>query len=117
MTAWLLTRRVGGDWGELDEHDWREIEFSVANGFRILSAYTLSTGTRIWIIAEEMNLARGALKAHWAEVRDREDPKKSPAFTGLGAVRFLSPLVAAILVVVARTAWVGGVRHYRSTGS
>ena len=52
MTAWLLTRRVGGDWGELDEHDWREIEFSVANGFRILSAYTLSTGTRIWIVTE-----------------------------------------------------------------
>jgi len=42
---------------------------------------------------------------------------KPDPFTGLGAVRFLSPLVAAILVVVARTAWVGGVRHYRSTGS
>jgi hypothetical protein len=50
LTAWLLTRRVGGDWGELDEHDWRENECSVANGFRILSAYTLSTGTRIWIV-------------------------------------------------------------------
>ena len=32
--------------------DWRENECSVANGFRILSAYTLSTGTRIWIITE-----------------------------------------------------------------
>jgi hypothetical protein len=32
--------------------DWRENECSVANGFRILSAYTLSTGTRIWIVTE-----------------------------------------------------------------
>jgi len=48
----FLTRHVTGDWGELDEHDRQENEFSVANGFRILSAYTLSTGTRLWIITE-----------------------------------------------------------------
>ena len=47
----LLTRHVSGDWGELDEHDRRENEFSVEHGFRILSAYTLC-GTRIWIITE-----------------------------------------------------------------
>lgn len=57
-------------------------------------------GTRIWIIAEEMNLARGALKAHWAEIRDREDPKKSPAFTGLGAVSYAGRAVKMHLVVI-----------------
>lgn len=48
----LLARHVTGDWGELDEHDRRENELSVAGGLRILSAYTLSTGIRIWIITE-----------------------------------------------------------------
>jgi hypothetical protein len=48
----LLARHVTADWGELDEHDRRENEFSIEHGFRILSAYTLSTGTRIWIITE-----------------------------------------------------------------
>jgi hypothetical protein len=47
-----LTRHVGGDWGDLSEADKIENDFSVANGFRILSAYTLSTGTKIWIITE-----------------------------------------------------------------
>ncbi|HXS95059.1 MAG TPA: hypothetical protein VN736_10670 [Candidatus Limnocylindrales bacterium] len=50
--AHFLARHVTGDWGDLDEHDHRENEFSVTNGFRILSAYTLSTGTRLWIITE-----------------------------------------------------------------
>lgn len=50
--ATFLRRHVTGDWGELDEHDRQENEFSVANGFRILSAYTLQTGTKIWIITE-----------------------------------------------------------------
>jgi hypothetical protein len=48
----FITRHVTGDWGELDDHDRRENELSVLQGFRILSAYTLSTGVRIWIITE-----------------------------------------------------------------
>jgi hypothetical protein len=50
--ATFLSRHVTGDWGELDEHDRQENEFSVANGLRILSAYTLNTGTRLWVITE-----------------------------------------------------------------
>lgn len=48
----FIARHAQGDWGELDEHDIQENEFSVISGFRLLSAYTLSTGTRIWIITE-----------------------------------------------------------------
>jgi hypothetical protein len=48
----FITRHVSGDWGELDDHDRQENELSVLQGFRILSAYTLSTGVRIWIITE-----------------------------------------------------------------
>ncbi len=48
----FIGRHIAGDWGELDEEDRRENEFSVREGFRIFSAYTLSDGTRIWIITE-----------------------------------------------------------------
>ena len=57
-------------------------------------------GPRLWIIAEEMNLAHGALKQHWAAIRDPEDPKKSPAFTGLGGVSFAGRAVKMHLVPI-----------------
>jgi hypothetical protein len=48
----FLKRHVTGDWGEVDEHDRQENEFSVAHGFRLLSAYTVTNGTKLWIITE-----------------------------------------------------------------
>ena len=48
----FLRRHVTGDWGELDNEDRRENEVSVSAGFRLLSAYTLSDGVRIWVITE-----------------------------------------------------------------
>ena len=48
----LLRRHVTGDWGEVCEEDAKENELSVREGFRILSAYTLKTGVKIWIITE-----------------------------------------------------------------
>ena len=48
----LLMRHAQGDWGELDPHDWQENEFSLQHGWRLLSAYTLADGTRLWIITE-----------------------------------------------------------------
>ena len=36
----------------LSEKDKQENELSVRNALRILSAYTLTTGTKIWIITE-----------------------------------------------------------------
>ncbi len=51
--AWeFLGRHITGDWGELDEHDRRENELSLQKGLRILSAYHLTDGTKIWIITE-----------------------------------------------------------------
>jgi hypothetical protein len=47
-----LRRHSGGDWGELDEHDLRENQLSLRYGFRLLSAYTLRSGVKIWIITE-----------------------------------------------------------------
>jgi len=45
-------RHIAGDWGEVDEHDHYENELSLIHGFRLLSAYTLNSGTKIWIITE-----------------------------------------------------------------
>lgn len=47
-----LRRHVGGDWGDLDREDKEENELSLKEGFRILSAYKLPDGQKIWIITE-----------------------------------------------------------------
>lgn len=47
-----LSRHIHGDWGEVDEHDHRENELGLIHGFRLLSAYTLRDGTKIWMITE-----------------------------------------------------------------
>ena len=52
LVASLLARHVSGDWGQLDAEDQAANEQALAHGARILSAYDLATGTRIWIITE-----------------------------------------------------------------
>lgn len=47
-----LVRHLAGDWGDVDEHDRRENELSLIHRFRLLSAYTLTSGTKIWVITE-----------------------------------------------------------------
>jgi hypothetical protein len=47
-----LVRHVAGDWGDVDENDRRENELSLVHGFRLLSAYSLNSGTKIWVITE-----------------------------------------------------------------
>jgi hypothetical protein len=48
----FLQRHAAGDWGEVDAHDKTENEYSLQHGFRLLSAYRLADGTKIWIITE-----------------------------------------------------------------
>jgi hypothetical protein len=45
-----LTRHQTGDWGELDSAEKTENELSLEQRFRLLSAYVLRKGARIWII-------------------------------------------------------------------
>jgi hypothetical protein len=47
-----LMRHLTGDWGDLDAADKAENELSVREGFRILSAYTLKSGVKIFVITE-----------------------------------------------------------------
>jgi len=48
----FLARHQRGDWGTVSPEDVAENELSVAQGFRVLSAYTLNDGTRIWVLTE-----------------------------------------------------------------
>jgi hypothetical protein len=48
----LITRHASGDWGDIAEEDQRENELAVRQGFRIFSAYTTSSGIRVWVITE-----------------------------------------------------------------
>ena len=48
----FLRRHAAGDWGEVDEHDWAANDDALAQGTRLVSAFTLSTGERIWVITE-----------------------------------------------------------------
>jgi hypothetical protein len=48
----FLRRHISGDWGDVSVDDAEENELSLKEGFRLLSAYTLSNGERIWVITE-----------------------------------------------------------------
>jgi hypothetical protein len=50
--ASLLERHLNGDWGNICTQDKEENELSLREGYRLLSAYILSTGQKIWIITE-----------------------------------------------------------------
>ena len=47
----LLARHRAGDWGEVPPEDAAENELSVSEGFRIMSAYSVS-GEKVWVITE-----------------------------------------------------------------
>ena len=46
-----LSRHLNGDWGDMDGEDRKENNFSLKNGYRILSAYKTRLG-KLWIITE-----------------------------------------------------------------
>ncbi len=41
-----------GDWGIVGKEDAQENDFSLKNGFRLLSAYRTANGEKLWIITE-----------------------------------------------------------------
>ena len=48
----LLSRHSHGDWGDLCEADRQMNAEALSAGERLLSAYALPDGTRIWIVTE-----------------------------------------------------------------
>jgi hypothetical protein len=43
-------------------------------------------GRRIIVLAEELNYGMPGLKDHWREIREKDDPKQSPAITALSGL-------------------------------
>ena len=48
----FLTRHVAGDWGDLCDEDRQANQEALQDGLRLLSAYRLNDGTKIWVITE-----------------------------------------------------------------
>ena len=47
-----VRRHALGDWGNVDAEDWSANEEALKAGARLLSAYDLGEGRRLWIITE-----------------------------------------------------------------
>jgi len=69
-------------------------------------------GPRLVIVAEELNQAMPKVREYWADTRSSDDPKRSPALTGLGAVAYAGRAVKMHLVLIGQmlTAEVTGSR-------
>lgn len=50
-----LDKHVGGDWGTVCDEDAELNDLSLQDGSRILSAYKLNDGTKIWVITDAAN--------------------------------------------------------------
>ena len=46
-----LVRHAHGDWGDLDEHDWKANDAALEHGFRLLSTYR-DGEVPFWVITE-----------------------------------------------------------------
>jgi len=51
----FMARHIAGDWGVVDADDAEANNQSLKDGSRLLSAYLLKTGEKIWIITEAEN--------------------------------------------------------------
>jgi hypothetical protein len=47
-----IQRHQAGDWGDVCEQDRKENELSLESGYRLLSVYHATNGTKFWIITE-----------------------------------------------------------------
>jgi len=48
----FLARHAPGYWGEITDDDWETNQCALEHGLLVMSAYTLRTGERVWIITE-----------------------------------------------------------------
>lgn len=47
-----FVRHACGDFGTVDQEDWRANERAIREGERVLSAYVTTAGDKLWIITE-----------------------------------------------------------------
>jgi len=48
----LLEKHIQGEWGDLGPQDYAANQRALTDGSRLLSAYSLGNGERVWIITE-----------------------------------------------------------------
>jgi len=48
----FLKRHIAGDWGDLCDEDRQANDQALVDGSRLLSAYRLADGTKLWAITE-----------------------------------------------------------------
>lgn len=48
----LVQHHIAGEWGDVDVDDANANAEAIDTGARILSAYVLSTGVRVWVMTE-----------------------------------------------------------------
>ena len=48
----FIDRHITGDWGDVTDEDKESNDSSARKGYRVLSAYHLQDGTKIWVITE-----------------------------------------------------------------
>jgi hypothetical protein len=48
----FLRRHVACDWGDLSDEDQKDNDYSLENGFRLLSSYRTNADDKLWIITE-----------------------------------------------------------------
>ena len=51
----FLCRHLAADWGDVDAEDKAANDQALKDGSRILSAYVLNSGEKIWIITEAID--------------------------------------------------------------
>jgi hypothetical protein len=47
-----INSHVSGNWGDVDEHDWKANDRALEQGTRLVSAYESENALRFWIITE-----------------------------------------------------------------
>jgi len=50
--AEFISRHRNGDWGDVPAEDWQANNDALLTANRVLSAYLLKDGTRVWVITE-----------------------------------------------------------------
>lgn len=48
----FIRRHFAGDWGDVDDEDKQTNEDALIHGDRLLSAYSTTKGTKLWVITE-----------------------------------------------------------------
>ena len=47
-----LERHQRCDWGDVSPSDWKQNDYALKHGLRLLSSYQAENGTKFWIITE-----------------------------------------------------------------